>query len=414
MPYITREDGERFVIPSYRDTLAASRSSTLKRDILLLSNNYGEYISLQKKGINQYEVAFSSESGILLGESVWNYFKRPPEMVYCEVIPNTTEAILVIVKAGSVYLDGRFSLDSIPDELVIFRTQQNNFQVYIYGDVPISQYEQEGKFNFDESSVQSFTVLDQPVFPQLPINKSLQLQPVNIVLQAQGIGVFPLKKVLIGVLVLGGLWLGWNILTSHEEKLPQPIFIPRVDPYLEYKKIMSSPDPGEVIRRVSSVVKFLYTIPGWLPISIDYDVGTNIIKAGVRSEGAKTNVLLAWCIDHHVTVNIEQSGIFINLYSVLPTRIPSENLSSFQGAMVKLVDKLSYMVKGNNLQIKSIEDKELYKMATVNITFTSLSPLSLDLLGEFMQGMPIAISKVSVTILNGQLSGTIDLQVLGN
>ena len=146
MPYITREDGEHFVIPSYRDVLTAKNKSALKRDILALSQNYGEYITLQRKSPLQYEIAFSPDTGYLLGESIWHHFKRPQEMIYCEAIPNTTEAILVIVKLGSVYLDGKIPIDSISEELIIFLTQQNQFNIYIYGSVPISQTPEEGKF----------------------------------------------------------------------------------------------------------------------------------------------------------------------------------------------------------------------------------------------------------------------------
>ena len=74
----------------------------------MLSQSYGEYITLQRKGVFKYEVAFSPDTGYLLGESIWHNFKRPMDMIYCEAIPNTTEAILVIVKEGSVYLDGSF------------------------------------------------------------------------------------------------------------------------------------------------------------------------------------------------------------------------------------------------------------------------------------------------------------------
>ena len=75
---------------------------------------------LLRKNADQYEVAFSPDPGYLFGESVWHYFKRPLDLVYCEAIPNTSEAILVIVKAGIVYLDGSFPLDSIFDEISYF------------------------------------------------------------------------------------------------------------------------------------------------------------------------------------------------------------------------------------------------------------------------------------------------------
>src|SRR4029079_16909719 len=188
MPYITREDGERFVIPSYRDVITATNSGQLKREIKLLSQSYGEYITLQKKSTNQYEVAFSIDTGYLLGESIWHQFNKPQDLIYCEAIPNTMEAILVIVKSGSVYLDGSFPLDSIPEELIIFLTQQNNFEIYIYGDVPISHEPDAGKFSFEASSVKSFEVLKKPIFPTLPLLKMYQLQLVDQVLKAHGIG----------------------------------------------------------------------------------------------------------------------------------------------------------------------------------------------------------------------------------
>jgi len=66
MPYIAREDGERFVIPSYRDVLSAKRANLLKKEILLLSENYGSFIALQRKNTQQYEVAFSPDTGLFL------------------------------------------------------------------------------------------------------------------------------------------------------------------------------------------------------------------------------------------------------------------------------------------------------------------------------------------------------------
>src|SRR5580704_2945671 len=137
MAYLTREDGERFVIPSYRDVIS-KRKNQLKDDLLELSARYGEFITFQRRGLAQFEIAFSHDTGYLFGECVWSYFKRPVDLIYCEAIPETTEAYLVIVKEGGVYLDGIFPLDSIPEELVVFTTQKNSFEVYIYGEVSIS------------------------------------------------------------------------------------------------------------------------------------------------------------------------------------------------------------------------------------------------------------------------------------
>src|SRR4029078_7907890 len=141
---------------------------------------------------------------------IWHQFNKPQDLIYCEAIPNTAEAILVIVKSGSVYLDGSFPLESIPEELIIFLTQQNNFEIYTYGDVPISKDPEAGKFSFEPSSVKSFTELDKPVFPTLPLLKSYQLQLVDPVLKGQGIGIFPTKQLVTGVILVAAGWLAWS------------------------------------------------------------------------------------------------------------------------------------------------------------------------------------------------------------
>ena len=110
---------------------------------------YGEYITFQRRGLAQFEIAFSRDAGYLFGECVWHYFKRPNDMIYCEAIPDTTEAYFVIVKEGGVYLDGTFPLENIAEEILVFAAQRHEFEIYIYGEVPISERPQEGKFAFD-------------------------------------------------------------------------------------------------------------------------------------------------------------------------------------------------------------------------------------------------------------------------
>ena len=230
----------------YRDVLDAKKPALFRKEVLSLSSSYGDYIALQRKNTDQYEVAFSSDPGYLLGETVWHYLKRPQDLIYCEAIPDSTEAILVIVKSGSVYLDGNFSLDTIPDELVIFQTQKNDFEIVIYGDVPISQFPEDGTFSFSESSVKSFTILPEPIFPTLPIVKAFQLQLVDAVLNATGIGVFPLKKVVLGLVAVGCVWMAWAYLSTHKPELPQ-VLIKATNPYQNYISYLSSADPVEEV-----------------------------------------------------------------------------------------------------------------------------------------------------------------------
>ncbi len=411
MPYITREDGERFVIPSYRDVISAKKQSLLKKEILALSSNYGEYITLHRKNIEQYEVAFSPDTGYLLGETVWHYFKRPLDLIYCEVIPNTQEAILVIVKSGSVYLDGSFPIDTIPDELVIFRTQQNNFDIYIYGDVPISASPEAGKFAFDATSVRSFQVLDEPVFPKLPKVKNFQLQSVDVVLTAQGIGVLPVRTIVMAIVGLGLLWMAWTYISTHRKQIPT-VFVSYVNPYQVYLDTLTSPDPLLEMHRIYDVVKALFAIPGWTPDTIEYNKGK--YRALVKSSGSKTDLLFAWAKQNHADVDVRQDGFYLTWEFAGYNRPRPQTIYKLDEAIATLVDRLNEVMPGNHMTVTNPLDKKSYKDMNVTINFTNISPEIFDLIGLQLKNLPLVLNKVSIATDNGSLSGSIVLQALGD
>ncbi len=416
MSYITREDGVRFIIPSYRDVLVVKKTSLLKREILLLSSNYGEYIALQKKSATQYEIAFSPDPGALLGETVWQYFKRPRDLIYCEVIPNTSEAILVIVKSGSVYLDGSFPIDSIPEELVIFQTQQNQFDIYIYGDVPISQTPTEGKFSFDASSVKSFTILDKPVFPTLPTVKAFQLQLVDVVLKAQGIGVLPLKQITLAVLILGLAWLGWEYMSSHKKEIALPqAFVGVVNPDQVYINKLTSPNPADQIQEIVNDIALFFTIPGWNPYSFVYAAekkgGFNVL---VRSLGARTNLLYDWATKNQITVDLRPDGFYLMGKFTSGNRPPPSTIYKLDSVIANIIDRISYIIPGNPISISSYINQGRYLETQVSITFENLSPTILNAVGQQLKLLPLILSKVDVNVANGSITGSIVLTALGN
>lgn len=411
MPFITREDGERFVIPSYRDIISVKKKNLLKKEILLLTTNYGGYITIQRKDSTRYEVAFSQEPGYLLGETVWHYFKRPQDLIYCEALPNTTDAILVIVKGGSVYIDGVFPIDSIAEELVVFRTQQNNFNIYIYGDIPIGQTADEGKFVFDDASVQSFTVLDHSAYQALPKLKYFNLQLVDVVLAQQGIGVFPVRQALALLIVVGLGWMGWTYFTTHKKELPK-ILISAVSPYQMYMQTLTSPDPSVVMHGFSHNILFLYTIPGWVPDEVTYSNGK--LRTSVRSLGGSANVLFTWAKQNDVTVDVLPEGFFLQWRMGLTNRSTPQTISPLKEVLGALVDRVSYVYPGNVLQISAFVNKRSYNETSVTLNITDVTPATLDLLGQQFKDLPLVISNVTMKVADGHLSGSIILQALGN
>lgn len=412
MAYITREDGEHFVIPSYREVLSAKQKSVLKKDILLLSQSYGEYITLQKKNQIQYEIAFSPDTGYLLGESVWSYFKKPNDLIYCEAIPGTTEAIMVIVKDGSVYLDGSFPLESIPEELIVFLTQENHFEIYIHGDVPISQTPEPNKFNFEANVVKSFTVLDKPVFATLPLLKAYQLQLVDVVLKAHGIGVFPVKQ-LVGALVIAGLgWMLWTYITSApQEVAPPPEEAP--NPYLAYNQMLASPAPDQEMTMFLSKFQLLFTMPGWMPKVVTYSNGS--LSATVVSNGTKTATLRAWANDVGATFDVKNTGIVVNMSFTVPSRPVPINIYPVKNVVAALLDKLANVYPGNSLQLGEFANKGVFTDASLTISLATASPVVLGLIAEQFKDLPLVLKSISLTVTdNGNLNGTIVIDVLGN
>jgi hypothetical protein len=412
MPYITREDGEHFVIPSYRDVLTVKQKSQLKKEILLLSQSYGEYITLQKKSATQYEVAFSPDTGYLLGESLWHNFKKPLDMIYCEVIPNTTEAILVIVKSGSVYLDGSFPLDSIPEELIIFLTQQNNFEIYVYGDVPISQEPEAGKFSFEPSSVKSFNVLDKPVFPSLPLLKMYQLQLVDPVLKAQGIGVFPTKQLLgVGAVIVVG-YLLYMFVTSEKEAVPTQT-TPQVNPYQLYLNTLSSPAPSAEISEFVKKLQIFYQMPGWEVSDIKYIHSQ--INADVLSNGGTIEMLSKWADDNQMHMIIKKNGITVTKFIDVPKRSYPKYIYSIDKVISRIVDKMATVNPGNNITLGNFDRKGNFTDVLVTIKVDKISPTILDLIGKQFNDLPLVLHDLTLSVgTDFVLTGTITIDALGS
>lgn len=418
MPYITREDGERFVIPSYRDSVSVKKASLLKKEIMLLSTNYGEYIALQKKNPTLYEVAFSTDPGYLLGECVWNYFKQPYDMIYCEAIPNTSEAIMVIVKSGSVYLDGSFPVDSIPEELVIFKTQQNNFEIYVYGDVPISQTPSVGKFSFDDSSVKAFTILDAPVFATLPGVKNFKLQLVDTVLKEHGIGVLPVKQIVIAATVVGLSYMAYEYVTSHKKELPAVLVqtVVQANPYQAYLDQLTSPDPYNEMISIANGINILYTIPGWKPTSIEYTPGTTgKLRTLVKSKNVDTDILLSWAYKNNAIVDVLPDGIYVSVIFVTAKRNPPNNIYPIQDTILYLTNNLRYILPGNPMQFTPLADKKVFKQTTVTINFSAISPVVFVMIGDILKNLPLVITKANINTNDQQeLSGSLMFTALGS
>jgi hypothetical protein len=411
MPFITREDGERFVIPSYRDVITAKNNAALKKEVITLSQSYGEYITMQHKVGVSYDVAFSPDLGYLLGESIWHYFKRPMDMIYCEAVPNTTEAIMVIVKDGGVYLDGRFPVDSIPEELIIFLTQKNNFDIFIYGDVPIAEQPADGKFSFDASSVKSFTALPDPVFPTLPLLKTYQFQLVEATLKRYGIGGVPLNQVIAVAVLLGAGWMLWSFISSMLK--PSVVEqVAQVNPYQGYYDALRSPAPDATLSAVVSVLNDAITIPGWTITKVTYATGS--VTCSMLSLGGTVESLMDWADARQAGVSIIATGVQLILPVKLTPRPEAAQIYPTQETLAVILDRLVKVIPGNSFQMDQVATQGVYTTINSSITITSMSLSGIDLVAQQLNSLPFVLTGVALDYTNGVFSGTLTLQLLGS
>lgn len=414
MPILKRDDGIQFAIHAYRELLAPAKSSILRSEIEMLARNHGEYVRLFKLQNGQIEAVFSRDPGFLLGEAVWQYFGKPNDLIYCEALPEGHFAIIVVVRGGYVYLDTKIPVNNIPDELASLVTGHNQYDIYVYGDVPISPTKERGKFTFDKSQVKSFTKLQDPVFKNLPVDESLQLQPLEFALRSQKIGKrSPTLIIAIATLLL--LLAGWYFF--QRGKAPPPVEQPQAikttaDPFATYRETLTAPAPDKQITELATVIGILYGIPGWQATGVTFDGSNYTIQ--LNPMGGTVQLLNQWANTHNMSMTLTPQGVILTLPSTLNKRTAPDTIYPLQQAIYIIIDKINQVLPERSVTLASTLNLPYYKSATLNIQFNNISPEVLKLIGRQLTNLPVKISNANVTISQGLLSGAISVTVLGN
>src|SRR6185312_4573646 len=164
MPILRRNDGTSFVIQPYRESLSLTSTGLLKKELYLLGQNYGGYSRIFRQPDGRFEAVFSRDPGYLLGETVWQHFGKPYDLLYCEALDGESQqALVVVVRGGSVYLDAKIPYANLAEELAPLQAGTGTFVVYTQGDVPLSKNVEPGKFSLDPARVKSFTRLTKGI-----------------------------------------------------------------------------------------------------------------------------------------------------------------------------------------------------------------------------------------------------------
>ncbi len=408
MPTLKRDDGVQFAIQTYRELLNTQKASLVKQELRLLAKNHGSYVRLFQKDKHQSEAVFSRDPGYLFGESVWEYFGRPNDLVYCELLGDSHYAAVVVVRAGSVYLDSKMPIASIPDEFTTLIAGANQYDIYIFGDVPISDKEDKGYFYFPPEFTKSFNRLDRGAIDELPTTEALQLQPLEMALRSEQLG----KKMPIGMLLLIAvviLGVGWWVFTPKIETVVQKP-VEQTNPWQLLENTLSSPKPIENLAAFNTVFTLVNSVSGWEPVSIKATGNSYLIKMNTLGGGVKE--LQTWAAKHNVTVNLTQQGVDLNY--VLPLTDRSKTIfMNLQDALADVIDNMNKVLPTKSVALQASTKSGLTQEMKATVTYTNISPDILTLIGRAMTNLPVRVDNIETTISNGALSGNIQLTVVG-
>lgn len=412
MPVIRRDDGIQFAIQTYRELLSAKSLSLLKNEIRLLSQQHGEYIRLFRSSKNAIEAVFSRDPGFLLGESIWYYFGRPANLIYCEELPGAQQALVIVVKSSTIYLDTKIPYSSLIDEFATLLTGHNRYDVHLYGNVPLSDQPEPGKFIFQPEQLASLHRLDKSLLSQLAMDEGLELQPLELALRSDIFSkTAEVKYVIYGVIALIVIIIAYYQFTAREKVTPAVQQIVYTTPESTYDKFLMTPAPGRILNEVGQAVILMSTAPGWSPISVIYNGGSYTFR--MTEVGGDLTLLRRWALRRKFDIAFTQTGVEITVPSVITPRSRPEEIFLNQSVLATLIDQVNHLLGRQHVSLGTSKSVDSYQQTELIINVTNAAPGMLDLLSRTFTNMPIAMKNLQFNIANGLMSGTITLTVIG-
>jgi hypothetical protein len=458
MPILLREDGVQFATQAYRETLTSiNKTASLRKSIYALSQMHGHYVRLLQLNDDQFEIIFSQEPGYLLGETIWHFYHRPDDMIYCEALPEGEEALLVIVNSGKVLFDGKLPIANIIEQLTRLTKADAHYDVYIYGNLPIAQAENKPGFVFDKKIIESFNQLTEPLFPKLPVTESLQLFPLDAALKEYHLGQ-PRYVSLIGVVLLaliaasisGYLWYTKDYLpqlvsndaialqsqqalhtSQHIMQESQRLMQTAQQIIKATQKTNQDSIAPQQFKFISAMINDALNLPGWMPDHITFDNANARLQ--MHYWGGTTNSLLDWADNRNMQTTFVPTGAILSLSFINQTInssiINSENGSSpdinqqvildannqmdTNRVVADVIDRMAQVLADRAVVINSVVNQQAQNAVNLTISFHDIAPDVLMLIGAKLADLPVHLISGAADVNNGLLSGNIQLSVIG-
>lgn len=414
MPVLKRGDGIDFTVQNVREILVTKKASLLKREVRFLAKNNGEYVHLQRPDLERIEATFSTDAGYPLGEVAWRYFNNAANMIYCEALPEGDQAVLVVVRESIIYLDAILPISTLVDEFSGLLAEPAEYDIFVYGDVPLTAETTEESFSFDPSFVHSFTTLDSSAFDAFPAYSDLRLTSADRAIQGLGLSKVPmLIGATLAVLVVFGLI---SLIFMRAEKPTQQKIISRivkVDPYIDYEQALTTPSPqAQIDTFIKNVLELSMSVPGWRVSDIVLNSGFSAIV--LEPEGGSVSQLSLWAQKNNMEFKFDQDKPLLKMQMNLPNRAMPHVIQRINDIIATVIDRMMQLAPDNQIKISPTLNKGIYKQATLDITFAKITPALLHLYGRQLHGLAVNLEILKLTNDQGILDGTLTLTVYGN
>ncbi len=422
MPVITREDGQQFVLQTYREVLVLKSMSLMRRELRILEKLHGSNVRLFRQGLDQVEVVLSPDPGYLLGETLWHHFDAPRNFIYCEYIEAKEQALLVVARDGVLYEDALLPLELLIDELISLQTGEHEFAIYIAGDeLPIGEYGEEDKFAFEPSLVSSFNRLSSSILEELPLQEAYHLVSSSEALSAirESKAPRPAFIAVMAVLVILAAYGGYHFFKPKPVVKPK-IKIVKVDPYEQYEKALATPSVPLQLLKMKQVIDLVNGIPGWRALEFTYNAGQSVLNIPIGSMGGSTDLIRTWGRMYNIPVIINTNGLQLAVPFIVPNRAPVTHIRHLQDTLSQLIDVLqgllpeSGRLTGSAIALSDEKTHGVYKEVTVTLKLNRISTAMLTMLAQTLQNYPITLQKMNFTNQQGLLNGTLVFSLLGD
>ena len=417
MTVIVRKDGIRFVINAYHEAVVLKKTSLLKKELHTLANMHGKFASLRYTG-QTIEAAFSPDQGYLFGPSIWAHFDRKPDnLIYCEPLPDTQDQILlVIIHNRQFYVSTVLSKSNIISELaaLLLLEDKPKFDIYVHGDVPITETTIPGKFSFESSMVSSFHALETPVFPTLEVGWDTELAPIDNAIRRLHLpqNYAPLIAGSIIALVIFGYFYK-KMRPKEAAQLAPLIQINYLNPYQGMQDALTSPEPTQIIMQLTDQIDTLLGLPGWTITHVSYD--NLLLQADVASTYGKLAWLMRWSTQYKFRLEPLKTGVLLSKNLRLFNRAVGANTGANAALSVYryTYDTTLKLLPYPALRLAEIKSFNSYKQYHLELTLKGVSTNLLRQIALSFMKQPIVLENANFTITEGLISGKITFSIYG-